>query len=218
MKNEEYNERQLQDLEAKLRAMGTPYNAPMPGEAFFAAQRTKIIEQIDAAPSVSFFTQAKEFFFGSALRISFSAVTAAAVVTTFVLLNRTADELQQTNPPQAVTAPAPAPASNAAPEKNTAEKTEAPRKEKNVAAQKETSPSKPKEELTKSEEPEKDAPKVANPAADPGGKTIADESGNFEDMDVIETSDPETPITYDRLSTEELQGVLKALETTNFEN
>jgi hypothetical protein len=216
MKNEEYNERELQAIEAKLRAMGKPYNAPMPDESFFAAQRAQIMEQIEQAPSVSFFTRAKEFFFGSALRISFSTVTAAALVTTLVLLNRTTDEPQQTNPPQALTAPAPA--SDAAPEKNTAEKTEAPTKEKNVAAPKESSPSKQKEELTKNEEPAKDAPKDVSPVANPGGKEVVDESANFEDMDVIETSDPETPVTYDKLSTEELQGVLKALETTNFEN
>src|SRR5579872_1758445 len=48
MKEEMYNEKELQKLEEEIRAMGNPYSSNEPDERYFANFRVRLMERIDA--------------------------------------------------------------------------------------------------------------------------------------------------------------------------
>ena len=45
-----YTERELQELEAKLHAFGTPFQSPEPDDRYWTNFRVRVMDRIDASP------------------------------------------------------------------------------------------------------------------------------------------------------------------------
>ena len=52
MKEETYNEQELQKLEAELRAMGIPYSENEPDDRYFANFRVRVMERIEVGQAL----------------------------------------------------------------------------------------------------------------------------------------------------------------------
>ena len=201
--NEELHEQEIRQLERELRSYGDPYASPEPDERYFANFRARVLERISEQPQpVGLMQRVSEFFFGSPLRMAFSGGSLIAGTLLYLSLQSTPEQpmAQKTQPEQPIAVPQ---ALEQAP----------------VAQQPDVSIPMPSERVV--------APKVANtqpqettPApvqnniseASPT-QNIAEASAEFDEIDELSMSDESDPVSYDKLSMEELEAVLKILET-----
>lgn len=206
MKNDELNEQEISQLERELRQLGDPYTSPGPDERYFANFRVRVMERIsERSESVGFMQRVSEFFFGSALRTAFTGGSLVAGALVYFSLQSAPEQPvadvvpknEIVTPPQSlepntVTAPTPVPNEIAEPPKT-------------VTAHKEQQPQQ-LEPVT----PVTPQNRVSEPIS---SGNIADASAQFEQIDELSMTDESEPVSYDRLSMEELEAVLKTLET-----
>ena len=202
MSNESYTEKELQELEAKLRRFGTPYVSPEPDERYFANFRVRVMEQIDAKQVASkrpIITSIVEWFSASAFRgVSISAAVLGIAFGAF-LLTRSPEappQVAQVVPP-VVTAPQ---------ERKPVEVAEAPKVEiKTLLAQKVTPITTETPTVNLTEKPVKT-----------GSEQIAEQASDFSNFDeTLSVGSTDDPIDYTSLSEAELESLVDVASTMN---
>lgn len=204
--NEELNDHEIQGLERQLRSYGDPYASPEPDERYFANFRARVMERVAEEPK-GFGEQVRHFFFGSPLRMTFTGGSlVAATLLYFFLQSPIETPVAQGVPqmresvvqqpevvsPQVVT---PAPKAMAqAPENVIASRGQKPNTMQHTAIPAPVTPQNKVSEQNTSED-------------------IAQAASEFETFDELSMSSDDEPVSYDRLSMEELEVVLKTLES-----
>src|SRR5579872_5379144 len=93
MKEEIYNEQELQKLEEKIRAMGIPYSSNEPDERYFANFRVRLMERIDAKQEKkNLVASVWSWLSSSPIRSLSLGAGLAAVVIAALLIRPTANE------------------------------------------------------------------------------------------------------------------------------
>ncbi len=215
--SENYNEQELQQLESEIRLMGKPYASDTPSEEYFTDFRSRLMDRIQSEnlvqPSIQrvvpaeggFMQKMKLAFFGSPLRISIVGVCAVVAIVATVMMNRSGDA------PTMTSLPAP---QVVVPQTTMPQATEKPQivesKEQTPVVEKQTQAPTHKAVIrdANKEMAQKVAPiQLEEPASE------ADQAGDFSQYDeTLSTGNEEDPVTYDKLSVNELQAVLKILE------
>jgi hypothetical protein len=205
MMNEELSEQEIRQLEQQLRSYGDPYASPEPDERYFANFRVRVMERISERPeSVGFMQRVSEFLFGSSLRMAVTGGSLIAGALVYFSLQSSPESpqvVQEVQQPNEIVVPSPQSI-----EPNTVT---APAPEKQVARPSTTTIAR-KEQQSEPVIPAAPQNKVSETT--PSGN-IADASAQFEQIDELSMSDESEPVSYDRLSMDELEAVLKTLET-----
>jgi hypothetical protein len=205
MSNESYTEKELQELEAKLRRFGTPYVSPEPDERYFANFRVRVMEQIDAKQVASkrpVITSIIEWFSASAFRgVSISAAVLGIAFGAFLLMRspEAPPPVAQITPPvvrpSVVTTPAEIP---------TTTTTTAPAVK---------IPESPVVTPIKKQTPATD---LAEKPAKTGNEQIAEEASDFSNFDeTLSVGNTDDPIDYSSLSEGELESLVDVASTMN---
>lgn len=202
----ELNEQEMNQLERELRSLGDPYVTPEPDPRYFAHFRARVMERVAETPApAGVLERMTSFFFGSPWRLALSGGSLVAGAVLYFGLQSSperpvvADDVRTPERQEVLT---PMPENKPAPVE--AQKSiDAPNP---VTARKEQQPQQIREVV-----PATPAPKQEVPQAVSGN--IADASAEFDKMDELSVSDDTEPVSYDRLSMEELEAVLKTLET-----
>ncbi len=202
MNNESYTEKELQELEAKLRRFGTPYVSPEPDERYFANFRVRVMEQIDTKQVASkrpIITSIVEWFSASAVRgvgISTAVLAVAFGAFLFTRSPEAPPQVAEVVPPVVQTPLANTPAettTTVTPKVNT------------LPVQKAT--------------PIKKEPSTTNLAEKPAkasGEQIAEQSSDFSNFDeTLSVGTADDPIDYSSLSEAELESLVDVASTMN---
>jgi len=207
--NEDLNELEIRQLERELRSYGDPYASPEPDARYFANFRARVMTRIAERPEAAGFMQrVSEFFFGSPMRMAFTGGSlVAGALLYFAMQSSTelpiAEDLQ---PKHELIAPQQNVEQNTvivpAPEKQMAEPSQ-PVTAHKVQQPRQSEPGIPVAPVT---------PQNRVPETSPS-ENIAEAAAQFEQVDELSMSDESEPISYDKLSMEELEAVLKTLET-----
>lgn len=203
--NEELNEQEMQQLERELRSYGDPYGSPEPDERYFANFRARVMERIAQEPQVvGFGTRISEFFFGSPLRMTLVGGSLIGAILLYFYLQSAPTEL-----PVAQDAPR---NELVAPESPALVEPEIANVPKQQKPQQHVTPEHRNRPVPQQIAPE--APVVPQvQASENGSATIADAASEFDKIDDLSLSDESEPVSYDKLSVDELEAVLKTLET-----
>jgi len=202
MNNESYTEKELQELEAKLRRFGTPYVSPEPDERYFANFRVRVMEQIDAKQVASkrpVISSIIEWFSASAFRgVSISAAVLGIAFGAF-LLTRSPEappQVAEVVPPVVQTSPVNTPAETTT-----------------------TIPSKVKTLLAQKVAPLKKETLVTNLAEKPvktSNEQIAEQASDFSNFDeTLSVGNADDPIDYSSLRESELESLVDVASTMN---
>ena len=209
--NEELNEQEIRQLEQELRSFGDPYGSPEPDPRYFANFRARVMERIaeEPASTIGVMQRVTSFFFGSPWRFALSGGGLVAGALLYFGLQSSpdssgvvADEIRTPERQERLT-PMP---ENTPPAVAEQDHSNAP---KPVMAQKEE-PQQTRQVIPVTPQPPEQNV-VETPA--PVSGNIADAAAAFDKMDELTVSDDTEPVSYDRLSMEELEAVLKTLET-----
>jgi hypothetical protein len=200
-------EKNIESLERELRAMGEPYSKDMPSDAYFADFQSRLMNRI-ASEQVAVAPKKSVSPVSSPMRITALVGVIVLVVAGFFYFG------QPKNMSKAPIEKAPI-------------VTEAPKAIDNETAYdinvKQTKPEvkQDRQSMQDTNLPkvtEAPKPPVVKPNADIKAPAPQNAASNFEGMDELSVSDPESPVTYDKLSVGELESVLKILETNDFES
>lgn len=211
MKESNDIEKNIESLERELRGMGEPYSKGMPGDAYFADFQSRLMARI-ASEQVVAVPQKNVSFVRSPMRITALVGAVALLVAGFFYMNRSENtEVPTTNqtPVLSQTQTSIEPTTLA----DTTIKQSVSSTKDNIRSPKDTNPAR----IVESPK----APIVKQPEATPLNSTQSDivsVSPSFEDMDELSVGDPESPVTYDKLSVDELESVLRILESNEFES
>lgn len=207
MKNTNDIEKDIKALEEEIRAMGEPYSTDMPSDAYFADFQSRLMNRITSEQAAT--VPAKSVpIVSSPMRITVLIGVAVLIVAGFFYFNQPKNIVETPSTQQVVT--------------------EVPKAADNEVLYdiniKQTKP-----EVTQSRQTMQDTnlPKVTEATKAPVTRPNADvktpqqnkteNASSFEGMDELSVSDPESPVTYDKLSVDELESVLKILETNDFD-
>lgn len=203
--NEEVHEQEIRQLERELRSYGDPYASPEPDERYFANFRARVMERISSEQPqpVGLMQRASEFFFGSTLRMAISGGSLVAATLVYFTLQSSPEQpvAHQAQPEQPIAAPQ-------------ATQQDPLAQQPAVTAPMQTEVIAPKVAAVKEQlqvatpAPVQDKISETNPT-----QNIAEASAAFDDIDELSMSDESDPVSYDKLSMEELEAVLKTLET-----
>lgn len=198
--NEELNEREMEQLERELRSHGDPYGSPEPDERYFANFRARVMERIapnEAEPG--FGVRVKEFF-RSPLRMTLAAGALGAALLLYFYLQSSEPELPVAgNPQHEFITPEP-------------QATPAPQQEFAAPVESVTEPKKRNKPQHMQQAPAAVAEEM-QPA--PEVKAASDATSEFDQIDELSLSDESEPVSYDKLSVDELEAILKTLEGAN---
>ncbi len=200
--NEELHEQEIRQLERELRSYGDPYASPEPDERYFANFRARVMERISEQPQpVGLMQRVSEFFFGSPLRMAFSGGSLVAGTLVYFSLQSSPEQpvAQQAEPIAAPQTTQQAPVAQQP-------TVTAPMQTENVIAPKIATVNEQPQVTTPA--PVQDKVSESNPT-----QNIAEASAEFDEIDELSMSDESDPVSYDKLSMEELEAVLKTLET-----
>ncbi len=191
MKEEIYNEQELQKLEEEIRAMGIPYSSNEPDDRYFANFRVRLFERIDAKEKKSIFTNIWLWISSSPLRsISLSAGLAGVIISVLLLSPTSKQEVVQVEPaPKKLEQPV------VVPQENKHEIASIPETHKTYSSaktHKSLAQAKPK----------------TNKLQD-----AANKAGDFAAMDFRLSGDADEPVNLEGLSTGELRAALEAVES-----
>ena len=218
MSQDNYNEQELQQLESELRSMGEPYSRNAPGEEYFAGFSRRVMNRINAENNhpvtEGFISRMKTTFFGSSLRTSIVGVCAVGAIVAIVLINS-----GTTDAPIAITNPAPQviePQTTApqAPQVQAQHDAPLPQKQSQHSLPKQNTPE-PVPQNIANENNERTPLQKGTPLEDvkPVPVDAADQAANFSAYDeTLSTGNDDDPVTFDKLSTSELEAVLKTLD------
>ena len=203
MKESSDIEKNIESLERELRAMGEPYSTDMPSDAYFADFQSRLMNRI-ASEQVADAPKKTVSPVSSPMRITGLVGVIVLVVAGFFYFNQPENSVEATATQPVVT--------------------EAPKTIDNevlydINVKQDIKQSRQLVQdtnLPKVTEAPK-APEVAK-ASRPRQDDVQNASTNFESMDELSVGDPEAPVTYDKLSVDELESVLKILETNDFES
>ena len=203
--NEELHEQEIRQLERELRSYGDPYASPEPDERYFANFRARVMERISEQPQpVGLMQRASEFFFGSTLRMAISGGSLVAATLVYFTLQSSPEQpvAHQAQPEQPIAIP------QATQQDPLAQQpaVTAPMQTEQVIAPKVAAVKEQRQVTTSA--PVQDKISETNPT-----QNIAEASAAFDDIDELSMSDESDPVSYDKLSMEELEAVLKTLET-----
>jgi hypothetical protein len=191
MKEEIYNEQELQKLEEEIRAMGIPYSQDEPDDRYFANFRVRLMDHIDAKEEKSIAAKVWSWLSSSPLRsLSLSAGLAGVVIA--ALLIQPTPEVQIAKveqAPKTMENPAVTPSKEALPFAEAF-------KEKN--------------KINKSHRTYKTNQTTSKP--DRVTET-ANTAGNFAAMDSRLSGDADDPVNLESLSVQELESVLAAVKS-----
>lgn len=206
MKEHSDIEKNIESLERELRAMGQPYSTDMPSDAYFADFQSRLMDRIAAEQAV---TAPKKIVspVSSPMRIAALVGVIVLVVAGFFYFNQSKNIVEAPTT-QSVIAEAPKTIDNEVLYDINIKQTR-PEVKQNRQLVQDTN-------LPKVTETPK-MPEVAK-AARPVRDDVQNASTNFESMDELSVGDPEAPVTYDKLSVDELESVLEILETNEFES
>lgn len=197
-------EKNIESLERELRAMGEPYSKDMPTDAYFADFQSRLMDRIASEQVV---TAPKKIVspVSSPMRIAALVGAIVLVVAGFFFFRQ---------PNNVVEPPTTQPSATEAPKRvdnealyDVGAKQTKPEVKQNSQLAQDTN-------LPKVTEATK-RPEVAK-AAKAQPVNVQNASANFESLDELSVGDPESPVTYDKLSVDELESVLKILETNDF--
>lgn len=208
MKESNDIEKNIESLERELRAMGQPYSTDMPSDAYFADFQSRLMDRIASEQAATVPAKSVSVV-SSPMRITVLIGVAVLIVAGFFFINQPKNTVEAPITQQVVT--------------------EAPKAADNEVLYdinvKQTKP-----EVSQSRQTMQDTnlPKVTEATKAPVARPNADvktppqnkieNASTFEGMDELSVSDPESPVTYDKLSVDELESVLKILETNDFES
>src|SRR5947209_16204560 len=100
MKDETYNEMELQKLEEEIRAMGVPFSADEPDDRYFANFRVRLMERIEAKQKKSIAASVWSWIAGSPLRsLSIGAGLAGVVIAVLLIRPAPQEQLAKVEPP-----------------------------------------------------------------------------------------------------------------------
>jgi hypothetical protein len=98
MKEEIYNEQELQKLEEEIRAMGIPYSSNEPDDRYFASFRVRLMDQINAKEKKGIFASIWSWISDSPLRSISLGAGLAGVIISALLLNPSKQEVAKIEP------------------------------------------------------------------------------------------------------------------------
>lgn len=202
--NEELHEQEIRQLERELRSYGDPYASPEPDERYFANFRARVLERISEQPQpVGLMQRVSEFFFGSTLRMAISGGSLVAATLVYFTLQSSPEQpvAQQAQPEQPIAAPQTTQQAPIAQQPTVT----APMQTEQVAA--------PKIATVNKQPQETPAPMQNEVAETNPAQNIAEASAEFDEIDELSMSDESDPVSYDKLSMDELEAVLTTLET-----
>lgn len=190
-------EKNITALEEELRAMGEPYSGSVPGDEYFNDFQARLMQRIDAEhPAV-----VKKASVSMPMRITAILGVCVLIVAGYFFLNR----------PNTSESAASAIDNETLYDINVAQTK--PEVKQNVASSQNTNPTKVTEPA-KPAVPPTPAPKAI--AAKPATKMTAE--NELDKIDELSVGEPDAPVTYDKLSNEELESVLRVLESQEFES
>src|SRR5688572_29169478 len=192
--NEELHEQEIRQLERELRSYGDPYASPEPDERYFANFRARVLERISEQPQpVGLMQRVSEFFFGSPLRMAFSGGSLVAGTLVYFSLQSSPEQpvAQQAQPIAAPQTTQQAPVAQQP-------TVTAPMQTESVIAPKIATVNEQPQLRTPA--PVQDKVSETNPT-----QNIAEASAEFDEIDELAMSDESDPVSYDKLSMEELE-------------
>lgn len=199
-------EKNIESLERELRAMGEPYSTDMPSDEYFADFQSRLMNRI-ASEQVTIAPKKTVSAVSSPMRITALIGVMVLVVAGFFYFNQP-NAIVENPIIQPVVTEAPKAIDNEALYDVNVKQTKPEVKQSRQSMQ--------DTNLPKVTEAPK-APEVAK-AARPRQDDLQNAPANFESMDELSVGDPEAPVTYDKLSVDELESVLEILETNDFES
>lgn len=193
MKEENYNEKELQRLEEEIRAMGIPFSSPEPDERYFANFRVRLSERIEAAEArKGSLARIWSWVSKSPVRsLSLGAGLAAIVLAVVFIRPTTEIQVAVKNP---VSAP---PAIESIPEQKSESEIAAIPEKRLSPVHKNTKP-----HLVASVKPKHNKMEEA-----------INKAGDFAAIDPRLSGGSDEPVNLESFSAEELQSVLEGIET-----
>lgn len=203
-------EQNIESLERELRAMGEPYNTDMPSDAYFTDFQSRLMDRI-ASEQVVVAPKKTVSPVSSPMRITAMLGVVVLLVAGFFYFNQPKNIVEAPTAQPVVTEAAKTIDNEVLYDINI--KQTKPEVKQNHSSMQDTNPPKlvesPKSPIVK--------PNEVVPSSTPQ-QDMLNASSNFENMDELTVGDPESPVTYDKLSVDELESVLKILETNEFES
>ncbi len=204
-------EKNIESLERELRAMGEPYNTDMPSDAYFTDFQSRLMNRI-ASEQVIVAGKKTVSPVSSPMRITAMLGVVVLLVAGFFYFNQPKSIVDTPVVQPRIVTESPKAIDNEALYDISVKQTK-PETKQNHSSMQDTNPPKlvesPKAPIVK--------PNEVVPASTPQ-QDMLNASSNFENMDELTVGDPESPVTYDKLSVDELESVLKILETNEFES
>ena len=193
MREETYNEQELQKLEEQIRAMGIPYSANEPDERYFANFRVRLMERIDAQEKKSILASVWSWITASPIRsLSLGAGLAGIIIAALLIQPASQNEIAKVQPaPKAIEQP----------------QVIAPQNPPEVAAVPETHKAYTSHKTYKTHS-------IAS-AKQKHNKLLeaANNAGNFAAIDIRVSGDNDEPVNLESLSAAELESVLAGVES-----
>lgn len=204
-------EQNIESLERELRAMGEPYNTDMPSDAYFADFQSRLMDRI-ASEQVVVAPKKTVSPVSSPMRVTAMLGVVVLLVAGFFYFNQPKSIVDTPVVQPRVVTEAPKAIDNETLYDISVKQTK-PEAKQNHSSMQDTNPPKlvesPKAPIVKPNE----VVQASSPQQD-----MLNASSNFESMDELSVGDPESPVTYDKLSVDELESVFKILETNEFES
>ena len=204
-------EKNIESLERELRAMGEPYSNGMPSDAYFTDFQSRLMSRI-ASEQVVVAPKKTVSPVSSPMRITAMLGVVVLLVAGFFYFNQPKNIVDTPAVQPRVVTEAPKAIDNETLYDISVKQTKQETKQ-NHSSMQDTNPPKlvesPKAPIVKQSE----VVSASSPQQD-----MLNASSNFENMDELTVGDPESPVTYDKLSVDELESVLKILETNEFES
>lgn len=197
-------EKNIESLERELRAMGEPYSKDMPGDAYFADFQSRLMNRI-ASEQVADVPKKSASPVSSPMRITALVGLVVLVVAGFFFFSQPNNIVEPPTTQPSVTE-APKRVDNEALYDVGAKQTK-PEVKQNSQQVQDTNLPKVTEATKRPEVAKTPRPQPVN---------VQNAPANFENLDELSVGDPEAPVTYDKLSVDELESVLNILETNDF--
>lgn len=205
MKESSDIEKNIESLERELRAMGEPYSADMPSDEYFADFQSRLMNRI-ATEQATVAPKKTVSPVSSPMRITILVGVMVLVVAGFFYFNGQ-------NNGNAPTRQATIATDNKTLNDVNVNQTK-PEAQQNLQQVQDTNPPKVTEATKQPVRPQAPAVKPTKADQSDASKGTAD----FEKIDEVLIGEPDAPVTYDKLSTDELEAVLKVLDAHEFED
>ncbi|HEY6172724.1 MAG TPA: hypothetical protein VIX80_10740 [Candidatus Kapabacteria bacterium] len=210
MKESSDIEKNIDSLERELRAMGEPYSTDTPSDEYFADFQSRLMSRI-ASEQVATAPKKTVSPVSSPMRITVLVGVMVLVVAGFFYFNGPNNSTAPTG--QATTTEASKAIDNETLYDINVNQTK-PEAQQNLRSMQDTNPPKVTEATKQPVRPT--VPAVKPMKADQSD--MLNGSADFEKIDEVLIGEPDAPVTYDKLTTDELEAVLKVLDAHEFED